>query len=300
MVASLKSPLKLLRAAAAGTLVGWAAQHLFWEVPYRSLLWSESFVRSLIPGLSAAAWSEYATSPRMDTVIQNGMHFIGMLLLTIGLAAIGMRRIRRGQTDCAQRWLIPATGILGFVSLLIFKEAGFRIGMLIEYTAQVMSPLLLYWALKGAPAGKLTRALTAVIALTFLGHGLFAVGYYPIPGNFIDMTINTLGVSEAGAVTFLQAAGVLDFVICVALFHPRTRRAGLFYAAAWGLLTTLARPVSSLLLLNSTDELPYWVFQSLLRMPHFLLPLALLRLSYARKNAPEPEIPGIEPAIQAG
>lgn len=294
---NLRSPLSLLRVATAGTLLGWAAQHLFWEVPYRSLLWSEFLVRIVNPHLSAQAWSAYATSLTVDSWVQRAMQAIGVFLLTTGVAALGMRVRRRGHADCSQRLLLIATGILGFVSLLLFKDAGYRIGMLMEYAAQVLSPAFLYYALTRMGKGRtlprphdslLTFGLRIAVALTFVGHGLFAIGYYPIPGAFIDMTINVMGVSETQAVTFLHAAGVLDFVISIGIFIPRLARASLLYAAIWGFLTALARPVSSVLLLDDLSNLGYWSFQALLRLPHALLPIVILNVGRerARNEAP--------------
>ena len=50
--------------------------------------------------------------------------------------------------------------------------------------------------------------LKIAIALTFSAHGLYAIGYYPQPGVFVDMLINILHFSETTAKDFL-------FVLCL-------------------------------------------------------------------------------------
>ena len=57
---------------------------------------------------------------------------------------------------------------------------------------------------------QLVFGLKVAIALTFTCHGLYAVGYYPRPGKFIQMTMTILGTNKEASVIFLNI-GVCEF-----------------------------------------------------------------------------------------
>lgn len=121
------------------------------------------------------------------------------------------------------------------------------------------------------------------IALTFTCHGLYAVGYYPRPFNFVDMSMNSLGISESNAIQYLNVVGFLDFIIAIGLFLPwKISRFALGYAILWGTLTTSARLVSYLEIDQFATLLHQWGFEALYRLPHFLIPCAAWL--YCRKN----------------
>ena len=114
------------------------------------------------------------------------------------------------------------------------------------------------------------------IAMTFAGHGLYAIGFHPVPGHFIDMTISILGVSESQARALILGAGILDLLAAASLFVPSLFRPALVYAACWGFLTAAARPVSLYFLDGDTWNQAYWFVEALCRVPHFALPLAVM------------------------
>ena len=110
--------------------------------------------------------------------------------------------------------------------------------------------------------------------MTFVGHGLYALGYHwPTPANFYGMTSVIFQVEHDTARTFLRVAGILDFLVCIGIFIPLLRRSCALYAAAWGFLTALARPVAGM-----SMSLNYWGADQFLhevgrRAPHFRIPL---------------------------
>ena len=65
------------------------------------------------------------------------------------------------------------------------------------------------------------KKLILLIAAVFIAHGLYAVGYYPIPGYFLGMVIDILGLTEQGARNFLLIAGILDFIGAFLIFLPK-------------------------------------------------------------------------------
>jgi hypothetical protein len=124
---------------------------------------------------------------------------------------------------------------------------------------------------------QLLFGLKVAIALTFTCHGLYAVGYYPRPGKFIQMTMTILGTNKEASVIFLNIAGILDFVLSVLIFLPRRfALIGLGYAAFWGLATTAARVWANYIPEFWQDSLLTWTHESIMRMPHFMVPLAVM------------------------
>ena len=118
------------------------------------------------------------------------------------------------------------------------------------------------------------------IAFTFSAHGLYAIGFYPQPGVFVDMLINILHLSETTAKTFLVVAGILDFVLAIGIFIPRIAQYFLIYAAVWGGLTALARVWANFYLAFPIDSLHQNLHETLYRLPHMLIPLAVLYILY--------------------
>ena len=137
--------------------------------------------------------------------------------------------------------------------------------------------------------------LKIAIALTFTCHGLYAAGYYPRPGQFVDMTINILHTSEKNAILFLNIAGLLDFAISILIFIPKFSRMALIYAVVWGGLTALARLVANFYWENLEHTFGFWFWEMLYRAPHALIPLLTLYLAYYLK----PDTPDVVETAKA-
>ncbi len=122
--------------------------------------------------------------------------------------------------------------------------------------------------------------LKLLIALTFLGHGLYAIGYYPVPGYFVDMVIRIFKCSESVARFFLFIAGVLDIVIAVGLFLPNKTvvKHCLIWAVIWGFSTAIARVLGNFYSDFILHSLHQTVYEMLYRLPHGLFPLLALFL----------------------
>ena len=175
--------------------------------------------------------------------------------------------------------LLIGSGLLGLLAYAKYVGAQRQLPMLIEYGGQVLSPVLLVLALALGVRHRAT-VITAMVAFvaTFAGHGLFAAGVWPTPSTFYGMTVKILGVEYDAAMAFLRIAGILDFVVCVGIFIPYARLPCALYAAAWGLLTALARPMAGM-----STSLNYWgadqyVHEAVLRAPHFFIPVYLFLL----------------------
>lgn len=97
----------------------------------------------------------------------------------------------------------------------------------------------------------------------FLGHGIFALQLKP---RFLEMLTAFTGIAGNAAITTMYVIGAIDIIVAIlALVWPM--RLMLLYAAIWGFLTALARPIAG-------D--PTWDFIE--RWANWGVPLALLYL----------------------
>jgi hypothetical protein len=87
-------------------------------------------------------------------------------------------------------------------------------------------------------------------------------------------------VSQSAALELLKVAGCLDFVVAAgALAAPRLGRFGsamLLYAAAWGIVTAMARVWSFFRWDLAFERLAQWLHETAVRLPHGLVPLLML------------------------
>lgn len=110
---------------------------------------------------------------------------------------------------------------------------------------------LIEWILRIALAGE------------FLGHGIFALQLKP---RFLEMLEAFIGVTGDTASSLMKTIGTMDLAVA-ALAILKPVRIILLYAAIWGFLTALARPIAG-------D--PIWDFVE--RFANIGVPLALLVL----------------------
>ena len=90
------------------------------------------------------------------------------------------------------------------------------------------------------------------------------------------MTLNILPIDEAQAHIFLRIAGILDFVVAILLFIPKTVKPALWYSVIWGSLTALARVVANFSIEFPMDTFGFWLWETIFRLPHGLIPLVTL------------------------
>lgn len=272
----------ILRLATVLLFAGRAWQHLFWDAPFRALLWDQGIMEGIILSLRGGTWQEFVTSESTDRFIQTlmlvfGLFYSGMAMLSLFVSK-GMKKLT---------WLyVLSSFFLAFLAFLYCKEKFYHLGQFFEYAIQILLPVLfIYTATGRIERSRLNIFLKASIALTFSAHGLYAIGFYPQPGVFIDMVIQVFNMSEPHVKSFLMVAGVLDFVISILIFIPRLSRYALMYAVAWGGLTALARTWAYFDIDFVMQSLHQHLYQTIYRIPHMLVPLAALYITgYIRKN----------------
>jgi hypothetical protein len=271
----------IVQIAAVLLFLGRAWQHIFWDAPYRALLWDENWMKGIVEALFNTSWDDYLTNNDNDNKIQAFIKSIGWFYLICALMAIMIQKWKK----VAGVFMILGSLCLIFLAALYCKERFFSVGQFFEYSIQFSTPIILYLIVKQAKiTEKMVLFLKTIIALTFVCHGLYAINYYPRPGEFTEMTLIILGVSETNTEYILTAAGVLDFVIGIGIFLPfRFSKYMLVYAIFWGFSTTIARIWANVYFDFFWESLHQWWYEAAYRAPHFFIPFVLF-LYYKNKT----------------
>lgn len=271
----------LLKISVFLIFIGRAWQHLFWDAPYRSFFWDESLLKPMVENWIGISWTEYATSLKTDAFVQNFIKSKGIIYL---IAAISTMLITKKNKAIFKIPVFIGGISLIILSVLLAKEKFYHIAQFFEHSIQFGLPFVLLYSLKeNYNKNKSLLILKVLIAITFFSHGLYAFGAYPVPGKFIDMVINITGCTESFAVLFLYVAGILDFVLALLIFIPKTAKYALIYAVIWGILTALARIVANFYIDFPLQSLNQNLYQVIYRLPHGLAPLFVL-VTYHHNN----------------
>ena len=260
----------LLRVGAFLCLAGWTWVHFYWEGPYGVLLWQESsYALAERMGID---WDEFVGTGANDGLVQRWIGFTSWFYLAATILTVTARK----KSYLQMMGLLGGGALLGILAYARFIGAQRQIPMLVEHGGQVLAPVLLVLALHLGARHRVTIAAAMVaMILTFIGHGCYALNLWPMPATFQAMTTEILGVEHETATRLLWWAGILDFLVCVGIFLKVSRRSCALYAAIWGLLTAIARPVAGMSL-----SLNYWgadqfIHEAVLRAPHYVIPLYL-------------------------
>lgn len=172
-----------------------------------------------------------------------GSNPVFLLIFGLGLLFVWMK-----ESKISFSGLMGTSGFFFLLAIIKFIGSGYQIAQLVELTLQFSSPALLAIALQSESKERLYAYFRLAIALTFLGHGWYALGFiYEQPPHFHEMVSNSLGflgMKAAWTSEFLIAAGAMDMLVVIAMFIPKYVKAGAFYAAIWGFLTSAARIAS--------------------------------------------------------
>ncbi|KIX20014.1 hypothetical protein SY27_15980 [Flavobacterium sp. 316] len=276
----------LLKLSVFTVFLARAYQHIFWDVPYRAILWYENLMSPVL-GLFNIEWSEFVNDTSVDTKIQFIIKGIGFLYL---MAAICVFFLQENSNKFI-KGLIKGIAFWQFIVVFLFtKESFFHIGQYFEHSLQLGLPFLLLYAYsKSFSLSRGILILKWLVGITFLCHGLYAFGFYPVPGNFIDMTISILNISEDNARLFLWIVGIIDFLILPLLFINRIAKEVAVYAVLWGFLTAFARIVANFSIDFPLDTLHQYGFETVVRLCHGIAPLLIVLwlkeiLSFQKKS----------------
>ncbi|TYP72757.1 hypothetical protein [Aquimarina intermedia] len=251
--------------------IGRAYQHLFWDAPYRTFFWDEALLKPIVEGLFNRSWQEYVTDLETDTLITTIIRINGYLYLSAAMATLAFLKYKHKLFTT----IIFSGGCsLVLLSILLTKEKFYHTAQFFEHTIQFGLPfLLLYYRSKSVDKKMFLFLLNLSIAITFFSHGLYAFGFYPVPGTFVDMVIQILGTDETMSIHLLYIAGILDFAIAILIFVPKTALYILLYAVIWGFLTAMARIVASIDFIFFWQSLHQNLYETIYRLPHGIVPL---------------------------
>lgn len=243
----------------------------------RSLLWDESLIRPLLESFSSItpsiSWHDYHHGS--DAALRTLTHLCATLLcltalpfLVTGLFSASFHTQRFWKKT--HTYLLPLALILLFTDIAAHAIYSRQLGFFLEHSLLLITPLTVLFYQKHR------SLLTLACALTFLGHGLYACGYYPIPRHFLSMTLQLTPLSEANATLLLTVIGFLDLLAAAAIFFAPLRRLALSYMLVWGSLTALARFFYYIDTTLPRTNLPLALTETLVRSPHWWIPLLLI------------------------
>lgn len=264
-------------------LLGRAWQHLVWHTPHSEFFWDETWWGGLVNSFGLT-WNDYANNYMDFIMIENFVSTIGILYI---ITAIGVVFYKKEHWWTSVLLILSSLNLI-FLAFCYMKGKSFAIGQFWEYTIQFMTPILLWlWVQQKLTNLNWLLLAKVCIAFSFTCHGLYAIGFYPVPGNFVDMTISITGLSQANSYIYLFIAGILDFIIAIGIFAPNQKivKGLLIYAIFWGLTTSLARIFAYARIAYFWDPFWQWLPHTIYRLPHGLIPLvALLVLIYYQKQ----------------
>ena len=274
--------IRLCRLLVCLTFLGRAWQHLRWDAPVRAILWNQALLKPIITDMLGIPWQHWVGDLAVDAGIQTSIRVMGGIYLICAITAWLVTARRRW----AQVILGLGSLLLFFLAFLYYFDQYKRLGQWAEYTLQWSVPLFLILAIRGRLRHPRTLfCLKLAVALTFIGHGMYAAGIYPMPGHFVTMLMNGLHLSENSARALLVGAGYMDFAVALMLFVPHAHRFAIAYTCFWGFATAAARLVAYYDALQWVAWLDGWLYQCLFRVVHGGIPLMLWWLT--REETPQ-------------
>lgn len=265
------SPYNIVKICCCLLLIGRGWQHFFWDIPLRAVLWDEAWMEGIVTNLLGMTWQQWASSTTLDSFINGVSKLLGAFYFLLGLFVWKIEKFPKAW------WLLPlSSATLFFVFLIGFKAKFYYVGYLIEHATQFGVPLFFYWFLKDPKFNqkKMTWMKIGLVG-TFVGHGLFAVGYYPVPGHFVDMLIVVFDLSNENAIDVLSLAGSIDLAASIFIWIPVLQKYALGFMTFWGTVTAFARTVAHVDFNLLTYTSHQWIPETIYRIPHGLVALAV-------------------------
>lgn len=170
--------------------------------------------------------------------------------------------------------------VLAVTTFSSFVSSGCVPEQIVEHSSKLLTPLLLIHliSVKCINMKKALFLAKIIIALTFFGHGMFALGVNYVPESFIGMTTSILGLEIGESLFFLKVIGMLDILFAFLIFSKIHIESAFVYLIIWGTLTASARLAYGILIYDgSVVDLVYWASNMIFRLPNGLIPFLVLR-----------------------
>lgn len=253
--------------------LGRGLQLLFWDAPYRSILWDEQFIGPFVELFMS--WPEYVSWLAIDRAVNMFTRLQGVLLFVSAFALF----LFHPRSKTFQVLVYVCSIQLFLVALAGFWHSHHQWPYLFEHALQVGVGLLYLKSLAGQK--KTVSWAKTLVALTFIGHGAYALGVYPTPGRFFDMILAVVELNESQVRTLLTLAGSFDVALGLALLflpqkYERSLIPLLFIAGYWGLSTASARWLAYVEYDFLLMSLKLWGPEVIYRISHGLVPFWLI------------------------
>jgi len=277
--------ISLVKVCAFTVFIGRAYQLFFFGGPYRAILWDESLLTPIVEGIFNYSWFEYATSEVVNNWIEGFTKFNSVVFLMAAFCCLFWDKINWTRL---KRFIVGlGLWLLVLLAICMVKDRNYDFLQLFELSIQFTAPFLLWKNIKMNSENKnIIFGLKVAIALTFIPHGLFAMGVPYLPGHFIDMTIIILGVNETQATQFLFSVGFLDVLFSLLIFVPKLSKYVLWYMIIWGFITAFSRLIAGFNINFLSSSLHGSTYLTIYRLSHGILPLIVLLLEIKRTEQP--------------
>ncbi|WP_179344965.1 hypothetical protein [Winogradskyella ursingii] len=274
--------ISLIKICAFTVFLGRAYQFYFFGAPFRAILWDESLLTPIVEGLSDYTWYDYATSESVNTWIDGFTRFCGIILFLGAITSLFWDNLKYHLFK--KIILVLSLLILVILGICMVKDSNYDILKLFELSMQFAAPIILLLYGSNMNSKKVLLILKITTALTFIPHGLFAMGLIYLPGHFVDMTILIFGVNEAQATSFLFIVGLLDVICSFLIFIPGISKYVLIYMVFWGFATAFARVFAGFNQNFLWSSLHNNAYLTVYRLAHGFVPLIALLLEHNAKK----------------
>ena len=242
---------------------------------YRALLWNQSLLEGVVK-LFGISWEAWVGDTDYSSGIDRFRNIVGWIFTLLSIAVLVplknkwfCRGIVTLTTSCLF-WLLITRWAAHAFDLLWPAEFCLRLALPILF-------LLLIHTHNPATFQRYQLILLGACSLTFLGHGCYALGWYPTPVSFRYMLGNVISANSNTIDILLIIIGLLDIVIAALLWWRPTHYWTLLWMCIWGFLTASMR-LSFIDSYFIADTAGPAIADWLERLAHGFIPLACLLL----------------------
>ena len=225
------------RCLLALNVFGFAFGHFMSDQHYRSVLWNQTLMEPIV-SLFSISWDEWVTDTAYSVGIDNFRICIGAYLCILSIACVWPWR-NRIRSVFIGLLFIPLTIML----FARWAQHGYDLLWPLEFCLRLSLPLffLLTLRVQNKSASPLFTVLLFACAATFIGHGFYAIGWYPTPVTFRYMLGNFISFETATVDVLLILIGIVDVLVGLLVLWKPMRGPILIWMSIWGFLTAAMR-----------------------------------------------------------
>ena len=265
----------LLKLSVFFIFLGLFLQYIFWKIPLADVLVTKDLMEPIVSKVSSLTWNEYLESDFVGKASAIYPMVVGWIFLILAFISVLLNhRSSRGSS-----FLIFGTLLILLHLLILYLSSDLAWHLFFKNATMFATPLLLNAALfSNMRDRRFIGWVRVVLAVTFIFHGINAIGFFQIPESYLYMIEQTLFLDHQTATQFLFVIGVIDIIVGVFVLIPMKIKFFLYYMVFWGLMTALARPVAYF---DGSEFFPAMAssfYDFLVRLPNVILPLMIISL----------------------